>query len=530
MTKTPPEYAEERNELQTVLDSGIFNRAPNLAHLLTYVCARYFEGEAEQIKEYNIAVEALRRLPDFDPKRDSIVRVEAHRLRKRLRDYYEADGAEHTVRIEIPSGQYAPQFLRSEPRQPSLADQAVVGQQPLTGLEVAGPVAVQGAAQLPRAVPLLAPPAADSLLPAAPRRRGVIWAGIAVALVTLSGALAWRLAWTHTGKAAAAGTIAALTPGPDIRILAGLEGGTYTDRFGHTWQCDRYFQGGSVFDAVDHPILGSRDPRLFRSRREGTFTYNIPLSPGVYEMRLYFAETMYGENNIAGGGEASRIFGVQANSETILRDFDVVGEAGASTADVRAFKDISPAADGKLHLRFIPLTGLAMVSAIEIMPGVPGRLRPIRIVSREHPYTDKQGRTWDPDFYSRGGQLVMRPRVVAKIDDPDLLKGERFGNLIYEIPVPPGRYQVNLYFAETWFGPENEAGGGAGSRVFDILCNGVALRRGFDIFKEAGGSGRALVLPLHGLEPNPQGKISLSLSPVHNYASLNALEVLDESR
>src|SRR5215471_2790386 len=101
-------FADEKRELQAVLDSGIFHRAPNLANVLTYVCSQYFEGAAQQIKEYNIAVEALGRPPGFDQKRDSIVRVEAHRLRKRLREYYEADGSEHAIRIEIPSGQYSP--------------------------------------------------------------------------------------------------------------------------------------------------------------------------------------------------------------------------------------------------------------------------------------------------------------------------------------------------------------------------------------------------------------------------------------
>src|SRR5437016_9109539 len=105
------DYSPERHELEAVLASGIFHRAPNLALLLNYVCAKYFEGTAEQIKEYNIAVDALGRPADFDQKRDSIVRVEAHRLRKRLREYYDADGADHAMRIDIPAGQYAPRFL-----------------------------------------------------------------------------------------------------------------------------------------------------------------------------------------------------------------------------------------------------------------------------------------------------------------------------------------------------------------------------------------------------------------------------------
>src|SRR5690242_16806224 len=114
---TAADFRQERLELEALLASGIFNRAPNLALLLTYICTQYFEGSAEQIKEYNIAVEALGRSPDFDQKRDSIVRVEAHRLRKRLREYYETDGASHAMRIEIPSGQYAPRFLlTAEPK------------------------------------------------------------------------------------------------------------------------------------------------------------------------------------------------------------------------------------------------------------------------------------------------------------------------------------------------------------------------------------------------------------------------------
>src|SRR6266699_5323826 len=99
------DFGQERLELEAILASGIFHRAPNLAQVLTYVCTKYFEGGAEQIKEYNIAVEALGRPADFDQKRDSIVRVEAHRLRKRLRQYYEGEGASHKVQIIVPAGQ-----------------------------------------------------------------------------------------------------------------------------------------------------------------------------------------------------------------------------------------------------------------------------------------------------------------------------------------------------------------------------------------------------------------------------------------
>src|SRR5437016_12101431 len=134
---TAADFAPERHELEAVLASGIFHRAPNLAHLLTYVCAKYFEGSAEQIKEYNIAIDALGRPADFDQKRDSIVRVEAHRLRKRLREYYDAEGADHAVRIEIPSGQYAPRFLAPGSPPPPEATQERDVQSPATEAPIA---------------------------------------------------------------------------------------------------------------------------------------------------------------------------------------------------------------------------------------------------------------------------------------------------------------------------------------------------------------------------------------------------------
>ena len=82
----------ERTEVERVLSSGIFERSPSLAQLLTYICKRYFEGEADSIKEYSIAVDALGRSPDFEQKKDPIVRVQMHRLRQRLEEYYRAGG------------------------------------------------------------------------------------------------------------------------------------------------------------------------------------------------------------------------------------------------------------------------------------------------------------------------------------------------------------------------------------------------------------------------------------------------------
>ena len=497
---TSADFEREKSELHALLASGLFSRSPSLEHLLTYVCEKYFAGESETVKEYNIAVEALGRPPDFDQKKDSIVRVEAFRLRRRLSEYYAGEGANHAVHILVPQGQYAPKFVFRD------------------SLEVA-------------AVARLEAPAAI-LEPARPGRRWhtwMVWA-VALAATTFSGYQLYSARHLRIGTVPNVESPGTPQGSGEVRILAGQADGAYVDSLGRTWLGDRYFHGGNVFRVANHRILGALDPLIYQGRRQGSFGYDIPLKPGVYELRLHFAEMLYGYLNLAGGGETTRVFHISANGKPLLREFDVIADAGASTADVKVFKDISPAEDGKLHLNFEEVTNQPFLNAIEILPAVRGRAKPIFIVARDRGYTDKQGRYWEPDHYSRGGQLVARTEEIAGAADPELYRGERFGNLTYIIPVAPGRYGVTLRFAETWFGPGKPAGGGVGSRMFDILCNGIALVRNFDIYKEAGGAERPVTRTFHGLEANHQGKLILSLVPVTNYACINAIEITDESK
>ncbi len=498
---TFPDFTAERAELQTLLASGIFQRAPSLAQFLGYVCEKLFAGEAGQIKEYNIAVEALGRPADFDQKRDSIVRVEAHRLRKRLKEYYEGAGAAHTVHIVLPPGQYVPVFLQPSHR-----------------------------AAVPAPAPPLPPVSAPTIPrhPAARRLPFALYAaGAAAGLLILAAAfLAARRSPSSLAAGPTLSTVAPpALPADTLRIACGLLTGEYNDRYGQTWLSDRYFESGEAKADPGHLVLGTADQRLYQTRREGIFTYNIPLDPGVYELRLHFAETEYGERNIGGGGESSRIFNVAANGHTLLNMFDVVSDAGANRADIRVFRDISPAADGKLHLAFTGQVRFPFVNAIEITPGLSGRLKPIRIVAQERQYADRLGRVWEADRYFTGGQQILRLGPILGADDPEIFAGERFGNFVYTIPLAAGHYDVALRFSERWFGPNKPEHGGAGSRLFDIYCNGAALVRNFDVFREAGGSDRALVRTFHALQPNAQGKLILALVPSANYASIDAIEV-----
>lgn len=498
---------EEKAELDAVFASGIFSRAPGLAQMLNYVCSKYFEGQSDQVKEYNIAVEALGRPADFDQKRDSIVRVEAHRLRKRLSEYYEGDGASHRIRIVLPSGQYVPQFLIADPVR--AAGTEIISVEPTV---LAESVAID-----PIEVPRRAPPFRTAFLSLA---------GLIAAI-----GLGFLVTRTPLRPAVAPLPAPVLPEGEDIRILAGATQGPYTDQLGRIWQPDRYFTGGWVASSPGHVVDATRDSLMYQNFREGDFQYDIPLKQGMYELHLHFAETVYGEHNPGGGGEASRLFLIDANEKHLLDYFDVISDAhGASIADERVFKDISPAADGKLHLHFAHRVRDAFINAIEIVPGIPGQMRPVRIAMRGQAYMDKKGNLWTPDHYYRGGQPILRSQPTSDTEDPELYRGERFGNLSYEIPVAPGSYSVTFRFSEAWFGPGKPVGGGIGSRRFDIMANSQMLAHAFDIYKEAGGPERAVDRTFPHLHPNAQGKLVLSMVPIDNYACVNAIEVIDEAR
>jgi hypothetical protein len=82
-----------------------------MAKLLRYLCGKALLDDAEPTTEYTIAVDVLGKSQDFKETKDASVRVEVHRLRKRLAEYYEQQGAGHAVRIVVPTGQYTPQFV-----------------------------------------------------------------------------------------------------------------------------------------------------------------------------------------------------------------------------------------------------------------------------------------------------------------------------------------------------------------------------------------------------------------------------------
>jgi hypothetical protein len=480
-------------------------------------------GPNGSLKERAIGIDLFNLAEDFDPSQHTIVRVTANEVRKRLAQHYLAEiGTPHAVRIKLPPGSYKTEFRRD-----------TVAVAPAAELSPPQPPSPE---ELPvEEMPTTKPP--DASHPG--RLRFVVVASVVIlaAIAVLSGSR-----WNPTTRVSTEGArslgssaASATAADDDLRMIMGATA-TYVDRSGRTWTPDRFFAGGAVAVRPSEKIVRTLDPDIYRHLRQGDFKYDIPLKPGSYELHLHFAETGLADFISAeSSGEGQRLFRVTVNGNRILTAFDVVADAnGASVSDERVFRNISPAPDGLLHLSFESLRGIAMLSGIEVLPVVNGKVRPVRIrAGWTSAWRDSAGQEWKSDSYFLGGNALVRNTNPAQGNNsiaPDmaLYASERWGHFSYAVPVADGRYRVTLKFCEGHYGKRNTGVGGVGSRIFDVYCNGVALLRGFDIAREAGGEARPFDKAFSGIRPNAQGKIVLSFVPTTGMACLNGIEVIED--
>jgi hypothetical protein len=490
-----------RAELNHLLESNAFRTSKRCREFLAYIVEHTLSGPSGMLKERSIGADLFQLPHDYDTSQHTIVRVTATEVRKKLAQHYLAEnGSYHAVRIDLPPGSYAAEF-RWEKR------------------------------------------AVDA--PVRPHRvwharRWAIALAIAVSVVAIAFSL-WRWLATTTAASVGAkparvsGSVAALgAASGDVRIAVGSST-PYIDRNGRTWAPDRFFSGGAVVVRSSEKIFRTLDPDLYRHLRRGDFRYDIPVAPGSYELHLHFAETALADFISAeSSGEGQRLFAVSINGNRVLDQFDVVADAfGADVSDERVFRNISPADDNFLHLSFTSERGVAMLSGIELLPVSSGQVRPVRIrAGWTSSWQDSAGQQWEADSYFLGGNALVRNTNPVRENNaipPDmaLYASERWGHFSYAVPVADGRYKVTLKFSEGHYGRQNVGVGGTGSRVFDVYCNGVALLRNFDIYKEAGGEGRPLDRTFSGIRPTAQGKIVLTFVPIRGMACVNGIEVME---
>ena len=255
ITAETTSWQAERAELQAVLESPLFVRSPALTHLLSYLCEKTFAGETDQIKEYSIALDVFDRRESFDQDTDSIVRVHANRLRKRLSEYYAAEGASHALHIAIPVGQYVPLFQ-------SVARN---NEAPMT------------------------PASSKALEIKEPLKIGPYWRSRAfwfttTSVVVLCAAVVAAFIASRRPRIQKSDFPAyvqqpseppvGLPVGEEVHLLAG-SARKYVDHAGKLWSPDGYFSGGMpVASSVQH-IWRTQDPIIYRNSRQGDFTYDI---------------------------------------------------------------------------------------------------------------------------------------------------------------------------------------------------------------------------------------------------------------
>src|SRR5262252_2968118 len=91
--------AEIRAELEQILRSRAFIQSHRIRRFLQFIVEESLLGQPHRLKEYLIGLEVFERREAFDPRVDSIVRVEARRLRNKLEEYYRTEGQEDPVRV-----------------------------------------------------------------------------------------------------------------------------------------------------------------------------------------------------------------------------------------------------------------------------------------------------------------------------------------------------------------------------------------------------------------------------------------------
>jgi hypothetical protein len=505
----------EREECEWLLTSGALGRSGNLTRVLRYVCEEYFQGRADQIKEYTIAVGALGRRTEFDPQTDTIVRVTVHALRKRLMEIYQNEGAGRAVRLILPPGHYAPSFVHqpSADRRPILR----LPEESSQSAEIAPDriLVMEDRPDLPRRAFRSSAQTSIRYLVAL----AVAAAAIAVA-VWWSGRAAKRTRPVYAPMVSSALPLPA--PQPAIHALMGKNRAAYVDRSGVTWTGGNYCHSGTSVNLPSQRIEGTEDAPLYLGGVRGLVHCVFPVPQGLYELHLDFADTSYAATSDLPMSAREASITINSGAAQYLRVVDEAGGYDIATSVV--VTGVARENDGSIHLDYV--SEVSLLSAVEILPTQSAKQLPIRILASSRAFIDDAKQEWGSDRYFSGGRHGQELKL-ANVSNLGIYQSSRVGRFRYNIPaVPLAHYRVRLYFREPWFGKDNGGIGGPGSRVFDVVCNGDLLMKSFDILAE--GDSKPVVKTFENVQASADGRIELYFMPVVNYAAVNAIEILPE--
>ncbi|MEK7829488.1 MAG: hypothetical protein AAB401_00295 [Acidobacteriota bacterium] len=174
---------EKLDQLNRMLQSRALNGSDSLRSFLRFVVEKAAENQDSQLKEYVIATEVFGRNNDYNPQVDSTVRVQAGRLRTKLKEYYATEGVNDKVLIDLPKGHYTPIFVyaqrkEAQPMNGKTMSAAAVAEQSIAHT-VSGSVEVANAEVKPAATDI-------SLGGLAHTTRRRIWQVVALVFALLS--------------------------------------------------------------------------------------------------------------------------------------------------------------------------------------------------------------------------------------------------------------------------------------------------------------------------------------------------------
>src|SRR5215217_946663 len=95
-----------RAQVDRLLASKTFEASEVHRRLLQYLCEKSLSGEADRLKEYTIGLEAFGKPESYDPKQDSIVRLQVGRLRQKLAVYYQSEASGDPILVSVPKGAF----------------------------------------------------------------------------------------------------------------------------------------------------------------------------------------------------------------------------------------------------------------------------------------------------------------------------------------------------------------------------------------------------------------------------------------
>ena len=219
---------QKLEQLERVLHSRTLQNSESLKAFLRFVVEKTLDDQGALLKEYTIATEVFGRNSDYDPRIDSVVRVQAGRLRTKLQEYYTTEGKADQIVIDLPKGHYHPVFIPAHAEDPH---------------ETAPPAPADAPGANGHAAPAVAA-AADTLpaaAPAAPRSARDM--SFALALGVLVVLLGFTSAWLYTSNRELQ---QAATPDPALN----------TEDFKAVW--------GPFVDDPEPPLLVLSNPTVYR--------------------------------------------------------------------------------------------------------------------------------------------------------------------------------------------------------------------------------------------------------------------------